>query len=173
MAQGSAGVAAICNAKQTQPTFPTAPPTIVNFTPPTIGDWSSVIQAILQLQWALIPIVNPPPLNNTLPEITVGLGSGVGGGGSGGGGGGAGGNSPGNKGKGNKNPQNNQPQDPNKDKQNSSNPVKWEQTNKVTELVKIVNPDDHSQFVIVRRTVTQTFKNPVTKETLTINNPDR
>ena len=171
MAQGNAGVAAICNAKQTSPDFPVKVPPVVNFTPPTIGDWSSVIQAILQLQWALIPIVNPPPLNNMLPEISAHGGGGGGGFGSGAGGGGAGGNSPGNKGKGNKNPKNNQPKDPNK--KNSSNPVKWEQTNKVTELVKIVNPDDHSQFVIVRRTVTQTFKNPVTKETLTINNPDR
>src|SRR6516162_8952821 len=127
MAQGNAGVAAICNAKQTQPDFPVKVPAVVNFTPPTIGDWSSVIQAILQLQWALIPIVNPPPLNNMLPEISAqGGGGGLG---SGAGGGGAGGNSPGNKGKGNKNPKNNQPKDPNKDKKNSSNPVKWEQTN--------------------------------------------
>jgi len=170
MAQGNAGVAAICNAKQTSPDFPVKVPPVVNFTPPTIGDWSSVIQAILQLQWALIPIVNPPPLNNMLPEISAHGGGGGGGFGSGAGGGGAGGNSPGNKGKGNKNPKNNQPKDPNK--KNSSNPVKWEQTNKVTELVKIVNPDDDSQFVIVRRTVTQSFKNPATGETLTINNPD-
>ena len=91
MAQSNAGVAAICNAKQTSPDFPVKVPPVVNFTPPTIGDWSSVIQAILQLQWALIPIVNP---------------------------------------------------------------------------------DDDSQFVIVRRTVTQSFKNPATGETLTINNPD-
>jgi len=169
MAQGNAGVAAICNAKQTSPDFPVKVPPVVNFTPPTIGDWSSVIQAILQLQWALIPIVNPPPLNNMLPEISA-HGGGGGGFGSGAGGGGAGLNSPGNKGKGNKNPKNNPPKDPNKN--NSSNPVKWEQTNKVTELVKIVNPDDDSQFVIVRRTVTQSFKNPATGETLTINNPD-
>jgi len=175
MAQGNAGVAAICNAKQTSPDFPVKVPPVVNFTPPTIGDWSSVIHAILQLQWALIPVVNPAPLHNMLPEIGAGGGAGGGGGGFGsgaGGGGGPGGNSPGNKGKGNKNPQNNQPKDPNKDKKNSSKPVKWEQTNKVTELVKIVNPDDDSQFVIVRRTVTQSFKNPATGETLTINNPD-
>jgi hypothetical protein len=152
-------VAAKCNAKQTQPSFPTQVPTVGNFTPPTIGDWSSIVQSILQLQWALIPVVNPPPANNTLPETstTPGLGSGAGGGGGGGG----------SDGTGNKDPKNTTPK-----KKKPGNKVKWKQIDKRTQLVKIVNPDDDTQFVIVRRTISQTFENPSTGETLTIN-PDK
>ena len=81
-------------------------------------------------------------LNNQVPPNNTinGLPGGSGGGGGGGGGG-----------------KKKKPQD-----------QEWEETDRQTQLVKVVNPDDDSQFVIVKEITSITFERQATQEKITI-----
>jgi hypothetical protein len=140
------GAAPICNANADQPKFPAIPPTLFNFVTPDAKNPQSVAQAILQLQTALTALTHPtPPQNNLPPNVGAALGGGGGGGGGtlGFGGGGK------------------KPPAPPPD--NS-----WTEVDRSTENVKVVNPDDDSQFVIVKEIVSITMKRNSTGETFTL-----
>jgi hypothetical protein len=140
------GAAPICNANPDQPTFPAVPPTLFNFVPPDANNPQSIAQAILQLQHALAALSNPAKPTNVAPALPMGGGAGAGSGGKGGGlGGGA-----------------KQPPQPPPDNQ-------WQEKSRSTENVKVVNPDDDSQFVIVKEIVSITMIKPSTGDTFTLN----
>jgi hypothetical protein len=145
----STGVAPICNAPPSPEKFPVTTPTIFNFTPPNIRSPESVIQAILQLQQALQALANPPPnaplTSNQPSSSTGGGGGGLPGTGGGGVRFGGGGRAP----------------TPLPDNM-------WQETGRNTQNVKVVNPDDDSQFVIVKEIVSITMTRPSTGETFTI-----
>jgi hypothetical protein len=145
--QVNKGAAPICNANPDQPRFFSPNPSVFNFTPPNINSPESIIQTIIQLQRALTPLVNPPTANNLPPNAPASAGgSGSGAGGGAGGGLGGGGKKP--------------PAPP----QDNT----WQETGRVTQNVKVVNPDDDSQFVIIKEIVSITMTRPSTGETFTL-----
>jgi len=93
----------------------------------------------MALQLALQSLANQIPPNNTVNGFPVGSTSG--GGGSGGGG--------------------NRPKNP-------SEPDQWRESDRQTQNVKVVNPDDDSQFVIVKEIVSITFERDSTGEQIVI-----
>ena len=132
------GVAPICNAKAEPPEFFTKPPRLPHFAVPNERQPRSLVTAIQQLQQALAAITSPVPVNNTPP---------IGGGFAGGPQGAVGGaTSPG---------QQNQP-------------GQWTEKSRETQNVKVVNPDDDSQFVIVKEIKTLTMENSTTGESIVL-----
>ncbi len=136
------GVAPICNAPPEQPSFFTKPPISPNFSPPA-ANFPSLVQSILHLQMAFQTLTNQSVVNNTIngvPTGTPGFGGGGGVPGFGRGGGGS----------------------PNQETDN------WKEQSRQTQNVKVVNPDDDSQFVIVKEITSITFTRESTGETITI-----
>lgn len=141
------GVAPICNAPPEQPQFISKPPVFFRFTPPT-ADIPSLTQAVLHLQQAVQALTNQsPPPNNTVPGFPAGQSGAGGGGGVPGFGRGGGG----------------QPQEDNN----------WTERSRQTENVKVVNPDDDSQFIIVKEITSITFERISTGEIITIKRDPR
>ena len=140
------GVAPICNAPPEQPTFLSKPPTFPHFSPPSADNIPSLVQSILHLQMAFQAITNQQTVvNNTINGFPA-TGGGVAAGGGGGvpGFGRGGGGSP---------------------NQITSD---WTETSRQTQNVKVVNPDDDSQFVIVKEITSITFTRDATGEQFTI-----
>jgi hypothetical protein len=132
------GVAPICNAKPEQPNFNSLLPATPRFSMPNFHNPRSLAAAILQLQQAVAALSGSSPPANN----TIG-GSPIGGPGGGVAGGGGG-------------------------KQVPPDPNDWSETGRVTENVKVVNPDDDSQFVIVKEIVSITFERSSTGEKIVI-----
>lgn len=134
------GVAPICNAKAEPPVFTPAAPPLPKFSTPNVNNPKSIVQAIMQLQQALTALTTPPAPNNTTPGSPIGGIAGPGGGVGGGGGG--------------------KPKQPPDDQ--------WRERSRVTQNVKVVNPDDDSQFVVVKEIVQIIFERPISGETITL-----
>jgi len=134
------GVAPICNAKAEEPNFFTQPPRIPHFGIPAANGVSAIPGIISALQ----------QLQNAVNQITT---SGP--------------------------PQNNVPQiQPGggqggqlggTDKHQQQQPGEWEVTARATQNVKVVNPDDDSQFVIVKETISITVQNSTTGQQIVLN----
>ncbi len=133
------GVAPICNAKPAPAVFKTIVPSQA-LTPVTAD---TMLPAIQQLQTAVAALTKKVPVNNTINALPVAAAD-TGGGSSDGLLGGL------------KKPKKN-PDDP-----------QWEETQRNTQNVKVVNPDDDSQFVIVKEITFLEFTNSVTGETITL-----
>jgi hypothetical protein len=136
------GVAPICNAKAEEPSFFTQPPRIPHFGIPTVGGINAIpgiLSALQQLQQAVNQIVTSGPPQNNIPQIPNKPGSGSGG----------------NLGGTDKNQQQQQGE--------------WEVTARQTQNVKVVNPDDDSQFVIVKETTSITVENSTTGQRIVLN----
>jgi hypothetical protein len=131
------GVAPICNAKAEPPDFSVKPPTLPRFTVPDVSNPKSIIRSIQQLQTAINLITNQVTVNN-VPDLFRPTG----------GQGGQLGSS-----------------QTSPDQQNQ--PGDWVETNRVTQNVKVVNPDDDSQFVIVKEVTSITLTNSTTGDTIT------
>lgn len=126
---------------------------------PKAMDLPSALQAIDALTQIVLVLSRqqPPIFRNNLAPNTV-AGQFAAGGGSSFRGGSAGGGEPGPPGRaGEKGP-------PGKEKDPKSG--SWSETDRKTTTVKIVNPDDNEQFVIVERIESLTFTNRSTGETL-------
>ncbi len=132
------GVAPICNAKAEPPVFTSVPPALPKFSVPDATNPHSLAKAIQQLQIALGAITNAAQ-----PANNTTPGSPVGGPGGGVGGGGGG-------------------------KQPPKDPNEWKETDRTTQNVKVVNPDDDSIFVVVKEIVSITFTRESTNEKITI-----
>jgi len=130
--------APICNAKAIQPQFPQTALQIPTFSVPNTG--SPLINLLIaQLQQAFQGLTNQLPQNNL--AANPGGGGGIGGGGGGGGG---------------------------KKKPQPKDPDQWQEKSRQTQNVKVVNPDDDSQFVIVKEITQIVFERPSTGEEITI-----
>jgi hypothetical protein len=141
--QINTGAAPICNGNPDQPKFKAPAPTLFNFSPPTTSEPGSVVTSIFQLQQALTDITNPAAATNlpaTTPAAAGGAGKGAGAKSTGGG----------------------------KKKKNQPTDDEWREKSRKTENVKVVNPDDDSQFVIVKEIVNLVFERTSTGETITI-----
>ena len=132
------GVAPVCNAPPEQPTFISKAPPFPQFVPPNPNDPVSIIAAIQALQIMMLNITNQIPPNNTIDGTSTGGGQNPTGGGGG------------------------SPKKPKKQQQD------WEETDRTTQDVKVVNPEDDSQFVIVKEITSITFKRRNTDETFTL-----
>src|SRR6185369_3788272 len=105
--------------------------------PPDVSNPKSIIRSIQQLQTAINLITNQVTVNN-VPDLFRPTG----------GQGGQLGSS-----------------QTSPDQQNQ--PGDWIETNRVTQNVKVVNPDDDSQFVIVKEVTSITLTNSTTGDTIT------
>jgi hypothetical protein len=147
MALVNTGVAPVCNAKADQPKFTPKVTPLGSFIPVSVTDPTSITTAIQQIQQTLTTLTNTTTTNPaTLPGGSY---SGSAGGPSYLTGGGYGNNT----------------QDKTQNK--ASKEGKWRETKRVQERVKIVNPDDDSQYVTFRRINKLVFTNSATGETLT------
>ena len=132
------GVAPVCNALAEPPSFATKPPPLPVYSVPSASNPQSIVRAVQQLQAAVAALAAAIPPNN-VPSIGGFTPS------AGGGVPGFGGTSP-------------QKQAPND----------WTEVSRVTQNVKVVNPDDDSQFVIVKEIVQLIFEHSTTGERIVI-----
>lgn len=162
------GMAPVCNINPPQPPPASTAPYIPSFVQPNVQDPQSIISAITQLQFALIAITgnnipNNVPIELSALQVATGKSAagGVGGGGSAGGGGGGGGSAGGRGGASNSGQGQKSTQNP------KTTRSEFIEINRTTKLVKVVNPQNTSQYVMVKQIVALTMFDKVTGETWT------